>query len=71
MRFGRQNAGFWNCEKIDRDLQKLKWHIRMHEKKDVRLDKKMSDIFSPLGVPLCILACKMLLLEGRQNRKRL
>ena len=31
---------FWNCGKIDRDLQKLKWHVRMHEKKDVRLDKK-------------------------------
>ena len=41
--------------KIESYFEKIKWHVKMHEKNAIRLDKKRSDIFPPLGVPLCIL----------------
>ena len=33
----------------------MKWHVKMHEKNAVLLEKKRSDIFPPFGVPLCAL----------------
>ena len=53
MHFWLAECWFWNFGKIEKKFQKIKWHVKVHEKMSIRLEKNKSDIFPPLGVPLC------------------
>ena len=44
---------FCNERKIEKEFKKMKWHVKKRSKNAVLLEKKKSDIFPPLGVPLC------------------
>ena len=49
-----QNAAFATEDKIEKDFEKMKWHVKIHEKCH-SIRKKRTDIFPPFGVPLCAL----------------
>ena len=49
MRFSLAKCCFWKAERSKETL-------KMHEKNAVPLEKKRSDIFPSLGLPLCALA---------------
>ena len=59
----------WKAGKIETDFEKMKWHVKMHEKNAARIEKKRNDIFPPLGVALCTLALPNAAL-GRQAQSK-
>ena len=49
MRFSLAKCCSWKAGKIERDFEKMKWHVKMHEKMPFN-QRKRSDIFAPFGV---------------------
>ena len=45
---------FWMADKIERDFEKMKWQVKMHENLPFPLEKKRSDIFPPFGYPYAL-----------------
>ena len=69
MHFRLVKCCFCNGSKIEKDFQKINWHVKIHAKMPFDSRKKGTDIFPSLGEPLCTLALQNAAF-GRQTKSK-